>query len=114
MENHTVEEINTANNARARLSRTFPKVIRSNLYKISDDRLPKRPLTAFAHFIKAKLQGYNGVVSDGMKEAGTAWKGLSDLERRPYLDLMAAERTRYLKDLDSAGLPQPVVRKAAA
>lgn len=99
---HTVEEIHNANNARAHLARKFPN--RKAGHKIVDDRQPKRPTTAFAAFIKARTTGASGFTP--LNELGAVWKSLTDSDKKPYIDLMEAEKVRYYKEYKASGLPE--------
>ncbi|CAN8099313.1 unnamed protein product [Discula destructiva] len=113
VESHSVAEINAANNARARLAKDFSKGLsKKKLHKITDDRLPKRPLNAFALFVRSKMIGSIGNPTGGMKDISASWKALSDSDKKPFLDLVAAERTRYIKEMESSGMPTSVTGTA--
>lgn len=97
MESHPVTDIAAANHARARLIREFE--VKINPIRITDDRMPKRPLSCFGQFIKAKSTGATGPAVEVMKALSSQWKTLSTAEKKPYMDLEAAEKTRYQKEM---------------
>ncbi|KEZ44200.1 hypothetical protein SAPIO_CDS3132 [Scedosporium apiospermum] len=99
VESHSAEEIYKANLARGRLSRKYNKSHR----KITDERLPKRPLTAYSLFVKARWA--SGDVSNVASTAAGAariladeWKALPESEKKPYLDQAAADAARYAEE----------------
>lgn len=105
MESHTIEDIYKANLARTRLTRVHNVKTR----KITDERVPKRPVTAFAHFVKARMSNYNegqGMLA-AVKDISAVWKSLSAAEKRPYEDLTLADKSRYVKEMQGTGLPAP-------
>lgn len=97
METHPVLEIATANQARARLIREFK--VKINPIRITDERMPKRPLTSFGQFLKVKSAGKTGAAPEWMKTLSSQWKTLSDADKKPYQDLEAAERVRFEKEM---------------
>ncbi|KAJ4416349.1 hypothetical protein N0V82_006786 [Gnomoniopsis sp. IMI 355080] len=105
VESHTVEDIYKANLARSRLTRVYTVKTR----KIIDERMPKRPTTSFAHFVKARMSSHNEGQSmlEAVKEIGAVWKSLSAADKKPYEDLTLAEKSRYVKEMQGAGLPTP-------
>ncbi|KAI1501752.1 hypothetical protein F5X99DRAFT_381554 [Biscogniauxia marginata] len=104
VESHTPEEINSAIYARRLLKAkyNFPKGF---VKPIRDERQPKRALTAYLLFAKAKwasgeLRGQTDVTAVA-KSLGQEWKALSEADRRPYVELAKAEMDRYEKDVAS-------------
>ncbi|CAI4216766.1 unnamed protein product [Parascedosporium putredinis] len=97
VESHTAQQIHEANLARARLNRKHDKSHR----KISDDRQPKRPSTAYSLYVKARwASGEVSAVSAAEASKGLAaeWKGLSESEKQVYHDQAATEAARYARE----------------
>lgn len=107
VESHTVEDIHKANLARNRLTRVYNVKTR----KITDDRFPKRPVTAFAHFVKAGMSSHSGgkTMPEAVKDMSAVWKSLSAADKKPYEDLTLADKSRYVKEMQGAGLPKPQI-----
>lgn len=105
MESHTLAEIYKANLARNRLT----KVYNIKTRRIIDERFPKRPVSAFAHYVKSRTSSFNEgqTVASVIKGIGSAWKSLSAADKKPYEDLMQADKSRYMKDMQGTGLPTP-------
>ncbi|KAI1489732.1 hypothetical protein F5X96DRAFT_670398 [Biscogniauxia mediterranea] len=105
--NHTVDEIRLANNARRLLKTKFTYPPKAPLKIIHDERQPKRPTTAYILFAKSKWGSGTVDSSKGMPEVsralGQEWKSLSEEARKPYLDLANAEMDRYEKDVAQLG-----------
>ncbi|KAB5536438.1 hypothetical protein GE09DRAFT_1192617 [Coniochaeta sp. 2T2.1] len=102
VETHSPIEIDAANRARQRLRKISPAHKRK--YDIKDDRLPKRSLTAYTMFTKARWNSgeYAGEsFTDTSANIVSQWKSLSAAEKKPYEDSAAADRERYEKDLQS-------------
>lgn len=97
VETHTVPEVTEANTARRRLIREFG--LKVSPQRITDVRLPKRPLSGFGHFMKARIAGHVGQTQGLLKDLGVQWKGLSAADKKPYLDLQAAESERYKREM---------------
>lgn len=105
VESHSIEAIYKANLARYRLTKLYNIKTR----KIVDERMPKRPVSAFAHYVKSRTSSFNEgqTVSSVIKDIGSAWKSLSAADKKPYEDLMQADKSRYMKDMEGTGLPTP-------
>lgn len=97
VESHTVPEIAEANNARLRLTREFG--LKVNPQRITDVRMPKRPVSSFSQFLKSKIQGHDGQAAGLMKDLGAQWKAMSAADKKPYEDLQAAESARYKREM---------------
>lgn len=95
-------EIDAAARARKRLNREFNLNIKHP--RIIDDRMPKRPAVAgWSYYVKAKSGDNPGLsLSEMSKSLAQQWKSLSAAEKKPYLDLAAAESARYQKDREQA------------
>lgn len=98
VESHTVAEIAAANNARTRLIHEFE--YKTTNPKIHDERMPKRPLPAFGQFFRAKLISSGLPVQEAMKSLSSQWQSMTEADRKPYLDLAAAESVRYFKEME--------------
>ncbi|PKS10586.1 hypothetical protein jhhlp_002340 [Lomentospora prolificans] len=97
VETYTAQEIHEANLARGRLNRKFNKSHR----KIVDDRQPKRPLTAYSLFVKARWasgQVNAASAADASKTLASEWKALPESEKQTYQDQAAAEASRYASE----------------
>jgi hypothetical protein len=72
--------------------------------KAKDPNAPKRPLTAFFHFLAAKREAYVkdhpanklGDVAKGLSEV---WRGLSEAQKKPFEDLAAASKKTYEREM---------------
>ncbi|KAI5800108.1 hypothetical protein EDC01DRAFT_535153 [Geopyxis carbonaria] len=99
IEQYTVQEIADANNARRWLKKM--EVARVDTSPLTDHRKVKRASAAYAFFIQEQLkavvpnQAPGSGMKEGMKEASLRWKSLSDIEKKPYLDMEAADKKRY-------------------
>lgn len=102
VESHTPAEIVAAVNARHRLNRDFDQKIKHP--RITDERLPKRPaVVGWSYYVKAKAGENPGLsLGDLSKTLSAQWKSLSANEKKPYLDLAAAESAKYQKEREKA------------
>ncbi|KUI66166.1 Non-histone chromosomal protein 6 [Cytospora mali] len=102
VESHSVAEIAEAVRARQRLNRDFKLNLKH--VKITDERMPKRPAVAgWSYYIKAKSSETSGLsLGEMAKNLSQQWKGLSVSEKKPYVDLAAAEAARYQKEREKA------------
>ncbi|TPX14252.1 uncharacterized protein E0L32_000646 [Thyridium curvatum] len=94
VESHTPEEIAAANNARNRLA----KLTNKSHSRIADERQPKRPVSAYLCFVKAKWASndYTGTPAPEVAKAiASEWKGLSGSERQGYEQEAKADLARY-------------------
>lgn len=98
VETHTVAEIATANNARSQLIRKFE--FKTTSPKIHDERMPKRPTSAFGQYYRAKNSDLGLPATENMKALSAQWKSLSETEKKPYVDLATAEATKYHKEME--------------
>lgn len=98
VESHPILDISVANTARARLIREFE--VKINPIRITDSRMPKRPLTSFGQYIKAKGAVFNGTPAhERLRDLSVEWNALSAAQKKPYEDLEASSRTRYEKEM---------------
>ena len=85
---YTPEEIKKANLARGRLRRIFASRSRGlpfQTQRIDDDRLPKRPVSAWVTFLTEKYASgaYNGTkVSESSKSIANEWKAMTAAEKQ--------------------------------
>ncbi|KAI1176721.1 hypothetical protein F4777DRAFT_544907 [Nemania sp. FL0916] len=100
VESHSPQNIREANNARRLLKKkhNYPKS--KGLQVIHDDRAPKRPLTAYMLYAKARLSsGDLGVPAvQAVRDIAKEWKTLTPAERQPYQDLAVAQAETYKKE----------------
>ncbi|KAI1631780.1 hypothetical protein F4809DRAFT_146160 [Biscogniauxia mediterranea] len=98
--NHTVDEIRLANNARRLLKSKFTYPPKAPLKIIHDERQPKRPTTAYILFAKSKWGSGSVDSSKGMPEIsraiGQEWKSLSEEARKVGLFLSPCHRLSKL------------------
>ncbi|KAI0104802.1 hypothetical protein GGR51DRAFT_560802 [Nemania sp. FL0031] len=101
VETHTPQEIYDANRARKALKKkhNYPK---GSVKIIQDDRIPKRPSTAYALFTKARwasgdFSGSSTPAIELMGRIAGEWKNLKAAERQPYEDLARAQSASYEK-----------------
>ncbi|KAJ8130653.1 hypothetical protein O1611_g2974 [Lasiodiplodia mahajangana] len=101
VESHTAQEIYEANLARRALKKkhNFPKGL---LKLIRDERIPKRPSTAYGLYTKARwasgdFSGTSESASEAMGRIAGEWKSLKAAERQPYEDLAHAQAASYEK-----------------
>ncbi|KAH6691614.1 hypothetical protein F5X68DRAFT_229464 [Plectosphaerella plurivora] len=96
---HTPNEINDANNARRLLRRRVAKAgSRSNI--IRDERQPKRPMTPFVQFVKARWASgeLTGRPTDVAKQVAEEFRNLDPAARKVYDDITAADLMRYTRE----------------
>lgn len=97
VETLSVADVAAANHARNRLKREFAVTVSPR--KITDERMPKRPLSGFAQYLKAKSTGSTGRASEKVRSLSVEWKALSIAEKKPYEDLHVAEKARYEREM---------------
>ncbi|KAL8413968.1 hypothetical protein RB594_005268 [Gaeumannomyces avenae] len=103
VESHTPAEVHAANKARSRLRRVH-KVSKS---MIKDPRLPKRPMTPFFFYIQKGFTPRDPAlvkVTDHAKAAASQWNTLGTAERKPFIDMAIADRSRYEVEKKNVGL----------
>jgi hypothetical protein len=104
VEAHSPVEIEAANRARQRLRRISPAHKRKA--EIKDDRLPKRPLTAYSYFTKSKW-ATGELAGESFKDAASSiaqqWKSLTPAEKKVCLSFTLA-RYRSITDCLETGL----------
>lgn len=98
VENHSVDEIARANRARSKLYRRYK--IKCSPLKITDERLPKRPTSAFALFIKANRDDFAGAgtTPEILTALSAKWRALGESEKKAFTDLSNAERLKYAQE----------------
>ncbi|KAI9839991.1 MAG: hypothetical protein M1819_000183 [Sarea resinae] len=100
VQSHTPDEIRQANSARTTLKRRLKK----NFTKIKDDRQPSRPVMAYILFYKERLASgdlNNMSIQEKATLAAKEWKGLSESEKKNYLDRQELEMARYKKEFEA-------------
>ncbi|KAK3934791.1 hypothetical protein QBC46DRAFT_70097 [Diplogelasinospora grovesii] len=96
VESHTPVEIADANRARYRLQHHFK--VPGVKGPITDDRLPKRSVSAYVLFYKSRWQSgeFSSVSApESAKMIANEWKGMSESQRQPYFDSAKEDRQRY-------------------
>ncbi|KAJ6131178.1 hypothetical protein N7523_001638 [Penicillium sp. IBT 18751x] len=94
---HTPKQIKEANSARRSLSRLQKK----RIALLEDDRLVKRPRTAYFFFMLERirdgdLKGKRG--PDVTRIVGEEWSKLTEYEKQPYKNKQAEDRTRFERE----------------
>ncbi|KAF3929200.1 hypothetical protein AA313_de0203250 [Arthrobotrys entomopaga] len=93
-------DIKVANRAAARLNSYFEakgKKIRK--HTLSDDRLPKHPLTSYIFYTREALRKPDFMEietsMEKIKKVAASWKTLPESEKKKYNDLAARDKVRY-------------------
>ncbi|RCI07815.1 hypothetical protein L249_5793 [Ophiocordyceps polyrhachis-furcata BCC 54312] len=95
---YPIEVIYLANIARRRLIRITNKVRNY----IHDDRQPKRPAGAMARFVRDRHDKTSGADQrEVLKNVVNVWKGMSEAEKKPWLDQAEAEKARCKGQFDN-------------
>ncbi|RDA83575.1 hypothetical protein CP532_4763 [Ophiocordyceps camponoti-leonardi (nom. inval.)] len=98
IKSYPIEVIYLANIARRRLIRITKK---ARQY-IHDDRQPKRPAGALARFIHDRYDKNRGARQpDIMRALVGDWKGMSEAERKPWVDQAEADKARCKGQFDN-------------
>lgn len=88
---YPVEDIILANRARMRLN--LLKFRKSKASKIPDDRIPTRPLTAYARFLTSRhAETLKLPLNERFAAIAQEWKELSDAERRAFTEAYNKEK----------------------
>ncbi|PLN79447.1 hypothetical protein BDW42DRAFT_172840 [Aspergillus taichungensis] len=94
IKSHTPLQIKDANHARRRLAHLTNK----KAALLHDDRLVKRPSSAYAQFLQERIRNgdfkYMSVVEIGQR-TGEEWKGMTESEKAKYRELEVADKHRY-------------------
>ncbi|KAJ5379257.1 hypothetical protein N7509_012376 [Penicillium cosmopolitanum] len=94
---HTPLQIREANNARRALARDPTR--KTRLFLIKDDRLVKRPISAFLLFSKERSSGTDFKdMASAQVDAAKKWRSLSESEKEPYVKRAAEDRERYHRE----------------
>ncbi|KAL4809659.1 hypothetical protein BDV18DRAFT_83308 [Aspergillus unguis] len=102
---HTPLQIFEANKARRRLATLEKK----SYPQIQDDRLVKRPLTAWIHFYTERLdKNANSAIKDQAVSIANEWKSLPDSAKAEYFRKAKVDQERYSREhLRVYGSPPP-------
>ncbi|KAI0508398.1 hypothetical protein F5B22DRAFT_404292 [Xylaria bambusicola] len=104
VESHTPQEIFDANLARRALKRKY-NIPKGSVKLISDERWPKRPISAFTLFTKARWASGEfagiGRASGASARIGQEWKKLTPAERKVYEDSAKMQQETYQKAVDA-------------
>ncbi|RYO83026.1 hypothetical protein DL766_005522 [Monosporascus sp. MC13-8B] len=102
VESLTPDQVKAANSARSLLKRKYNIPV-GQAKHIKDERLPKRPLTAYSLFTRARWSTGEFAGGGGIRNMGAAiaqeWKKLPETEKKPFYDLQKAELERYEKEV---------------
>ncbi|KAF1930776.1 uncharacterized protein M421DRAFT_3069 [Didymella exigua CBS 183.55] len=104
VKSHTPEQIRLANNARnllrKKLAGKYKRQV-AHTQPIEDDRMPKRPSSAWAFFFAERQASsdFHGIaVPERARLISAEWKALSAGEKQRFEDQGAAERQRYARE----------------
>ncbi|KAI1661404.1 hypothetical protein F4813DRAFT_347432 [Daldinia decipiens] len=103
VETYTPDQTVAANRARQLLKRKYNYPV-SSLKIIHDPRVPKRPITPYSLFTKARWASgdfANRPFAEAAREIGKEWVKLPDVERHAYDDLGKAARDTYEKEVEA-------------
>ncbi|KAI1804017.1 hypothetical protein F4811DRAFT_302342 [Daldinia bambusicola] len=105
VESLTPEQTVAANKARHLLKRKFNYPVSPHVVRlIHDPRIPKRPITPFSLFTKARWASgdFSGrPFAEVAREISKEWLKLPDVERHAYDDLGKAARTEYEHNVEA-------------
>lgn len=96
-------EVMLANNARTLIRRKFPDV-RVGRHSIVDERLPKRAPNGFALFVSEYMANNPDARSNPtshMSALSVQWRGLSEDQKKPFLDRSAVLASAYNKQMEA-------------
>lgn len=72
---------------------------KKDAFKRDPDK-PKRPLTGFLRFVAERREKNKDAKATALtKEAGEAWKSMSETQRKPYNDAYELDKARYTEKL---------------
>ncbi|KAL4893902.1 hypothetical protein BDV59DRAFT_176409 [Aspergillus ambiguus] len=97
IKSHTPLQIKDANLARRRLA----KYTKSSVPQLRDDRLVKRPRTAFVHYFVERTEGgdfKHMAAKDITSRVTEEWRGMTDYEKEKYRRLQESDKERYLRE----------------
>lgn len=97
VETYTPAQVRDANLARAALGRKTDKTHR----KISDERVPRRPSSAYSLFVKERWAagGLEGAATKASAELAREWRTLPDEEKKVYTDEASKELAKYAEQM---------------
>ncbi|KAI2784785.1 hypothetical protein F4815DRAFT_454212 [Daldinia loculata] len=116
VETHTPDQTVAANRARQLLKRKYNYPV-ANLKTIHDPRVPKRPITPFSLFTKARWASGDFATrpfAEAAREIGKEWIKLPDVERHAYDDLGKAARDEYEKEVEAVLHRKPTPPRRSA
>ncbi|KAF3056587.1 putative hmg box protein [Daldinia childiae] len=116
VEDHTPDQTVAANRARQLLKRKYNFPV-ATLKVIHDPRVPKRPITPYSLFTKARWASgdfANRPFTEVSREIGKEWVRLADVERHAYDDLGKAARDEYEKEVEAVLHRKPASPRRSA
>ncbi|KAI9928758.1 hypothetical protein ASPWEDRAFT_65783 [Aspergillus wentii DTO 134E9] len=112
IKSHTPLQIKEANHARERLEKITGKYMRP----LKDDRLVKRPLTAYIAFYTDRVSGGDFKhlkPEDITSHIAREWRAMTDTEKEKYVKISEADRKRYAQEhLEVYGTEAPFTQNA--
>ncbi|RKP28081.1 high mobility group box domain-containing protein, partial [Syncephalis pseudoplumigaleata] len=85
-----------------------------NMAIIRDPARPKRPMSAFFHYLTGRREELRRnsdiALTEVAKQVAEEWKGLSEAEKKPYVDRAAKEYEAYIVKNNAyrATIPKPI------
>ncbi|KAL4969077.1 HMG-box domain-containing protein [Aspergillus stella-maris] len=108
VQSHTPHQIYEANKARRQLSRIKGG---KKVTLIKDDRLVKRPTSAWIYYFMEKRDSNAVTVAEESKAVASEWRSLSDLQKAKYYDMSQKDLLRYEREhLEIYGVAAPKIK----
>jgi hypothetical protein len=90
-----------------------PPTTSSSSRRKKDPAAPKNPKSAYLFFLTEQRSQLSGCVVDFgefARDLGVRWRGLSDSERAPYVELARIDKERYVREKEQYGSGRRVFR----
>ncbi|KAL4952367.1 hypothetical protein BDW69DRAFT_167890 [Aspergillus filifer] len=108
VQSHTPHQIYEANRARRQLSRLKGG---KKVTLIKDDRLVKRPTSAWIYYFMEKRDANAATVAGESKAVASEWRSLSESQKAKYYDMSQKDLLRYEREhLEVYGVPAPKIK----
>ncbi|KAL4796415.1 hypothetical protein BDV19DRAFT_360941 [Aspergillus venezuelensis] len=108
VQSHTPHQIYEANRARRQLSKIKGG---KKVTLIKDDRLVKRPTSAWIYYFMEKRDSNAATVAEESKAVASEWRSLSDSQKAKYYDMSQKDLLRYEREhLEIYGVAAPKIK----
>ncbi|KAL4935206.1 hypothetical protein BDV06DRAFT_133566 [Aspergillus oleicola] len=112
VQSHTPQQIYEANKARRQLAKLKGG---KKVTLIKDDRLVKRPTSAWIYFYTENRDPNVSKVADSSKAVASEWRSLSESQKAKYYDMSGKDLERYEREhLEVYGVAAPKVKAKKA